>query len=87
MSYKMRMISRVIVGCVMGFQAMAGDVSPVTISSGWQFKSEATVSRAVSIADSARCPKECIEDGLPNEPLKYGSMTSITRGSTGVVAA
>ena len=47
----------------------------------------ATWARAASTASSARQPKEwLLEEALPNSSLKYGSMASSTRGSTGVVA-
>ncbi len=48
--------------------------------------SRATSSRASSTASSAFQPKEWLFDAaFPNRSVKYGSMASRTRGSTGVV--
>ena len=47
----------------------------------------ATSSRAASTASSARQPNAwLLEAALPKSSLKYGSIASSTRGSTGVVA-
>src|SRR5205085_8095149 len=44
-------------------------------------------SRAISVASSAAQPNEWLRLAeLPNSPLKYGNISSSTRGSTGVVA-
>jgi hypothetical protein len=46
----------------------------------------ATCPRAFSTASSARQPKAwLLEAALPKSSVKYGSMASRTRGSTGVV--
>ena len=48
--------------------------------------SAATCSRAISTASSAAQPKEWLRlAALPNSSVKYGSIASSTRGSTGVV--
>ena len=57
------------------------------ISRGAAPMSAATSRRAASTASCARQPHWWLDEaGLPNVSVKYGSMTSSTRGSTGVVA-
>ncbi len=49
--------------------------------------SDATCARAASTASCASQPYACWRlAGLPNCSVKYGSIASSTRGSTGVVA-
>ncbi len=58
-----------------------------TISFALAPTSRATSARAASTASSAFQPNAWLfEAALPNSTEKWGSMTSSTRGSTGVVA-
>ena len=68
---------------------MSDSVAPLvkTISFAAAFIACATCSRAASTAASASQPNTCPrEAGLPKVFVKYGAITSKTRGSTGVVA-
>jgi hypothetical protein len=58
-----------------------------TISRAVAPRSAATSRRACSTASCAFHPHWCIDEaGLPKHSVKYGSIRSITRRSTGVVA-
>src|SRR5205823_651427 len=58
-----------------------------TISSGVQFTTSATRSRAPCTACAARRPAECRLDGLPKSEVKNGSIAVSTSDRNGVVAA
>ncbi len=61
---------------------------PVKTISPWAHSSTpASRSRAWSTAARAARPDRCTDDGLPCVVVKYGSISSRTRGATGVVAA
>ena len=55
-----------------------------TISRGSAPKKAATWARASSRATVATSPTPCSEAALPNFSVKYGSIASTTRGSTGL---
>ncbi len=68
---------------------LSDSVAPLVkmISLGVALMSEATCARAFSTASSPAQPKEWLRlAALPNFSLKYGTIVSTTRGSTGVVA-
>jgi hypothetical protein len=57
-----------------------------TTSDGRQPRHPATCSRARSSAAFAFRPSAWVDEGLPNPPVRNGSIASATRGSMGVVA-
>jgi len=61
---------------VIGFGSAAGENNFI----------EATCCLALSMACRLARPRAWLLDGLPKKSRKNGSMTSATRGSTGVVA-
>ena len=64
------------------FDSVAPEVK--TISSGSAPMKAATRPRASSSVSVASSPTPCSEAGLPNRSVKYGSIASTTRGSTGL---
>jgi hypothetical protein len=58
-----------------------------TISSGSAPSSDATCSRAPSIASRARSPRTWTEDAFPKRSPKNGVIAASTSGAIGVVAA
>ena len=67
------------------FDSVAPEVK--TISRGSAPRAAAITSRAAPTAASARRPKTWLrEAAFPKCSVKYGSIASRTRGSTGVVA-
>ena len=64
---------------------LASVAPPVkTISRGSAPKNAATRPRASSSASVATSPTPCSEAALPNFSVRYGSIASTTRGSTGL---
>lgn len=67
----------------------APSVPPVvkTTSAGRHPSTPATAARAAVRPRAASSPNPCVDEGLPNTPVRYGHIASSTSRRTGVVAA